>query len=416
MTLPDANTILERARTQFMGLAPFLRMSIEGQDLRPVAQAMLEALGQDSNNANLWMNLSTVMFGLEQREMGLSIQDQALSLIQRVFHRAATRPPTRFRLLMIMVAGDIAANTPLDCLLETTDIELIYYYAAPNAPFAQPIPEHDAVMVALGYAPEHQELLNLLQDKLALWPRPVINAPRFIPHTERSVASALLQGIPGLLMPPTLAVDRAELIAIAQSEQELGRRHPDWAYPIIVRPQDSHAGRDLERIATPQELNDYLARVSAQRLFIAPFIDYRWSDGLYRKFRIALVDGEAFICHMAISDHWMIHYLNAGMYDNPAKRAEEAAFMADFDAFVARHRTALAEIHECSGLDYVCFDGAETPDGQLLIFEIDHVMVVHAMDPVDRFPYKQAHIQRVQAAFEQMIARRAIAHQTTAGS
>ena len=416
MTSTDGSPTQEATSTRFLGLAPYLRLSIDGHDLRPLAQEMLEQLGQNASDANLWMNLSTVMFGLEQREMGLSIQDQALSLIQRVFRRPATSPPTRFRLLMIMVPGDIAANTPLDCLLEKTDIELIYYYATPNAPLSQPIPEHDAVLVALGYALEHQQLLNTLQDELAIWPRPVINAPRFIPHTERSVASTLLQGIPGVLMPPTLAADRATLMRLSQATHTLSTYYPGWSFPIIVRPVGSHAGRDLEKIDTADALNDYLTRVAAQEFFISPFVDYQWADGLYRKFRIALVDGEPFICHMAISEHWMIHYLNAGMYDDADKRAEEADFMADFDTFVARHRTALAEIHERSGLDYVCFDGAETPDGQLLIFEIDHVMVVHAMDPIDLFPYKPAHIQLVQTAFEQMVARRVHAHTIAAGN
>jgi hypothetical protein len=56
------------------------------------------------------------------------------------------------------------------------------------------------------------------------------------------------------------------------------------------------------------------------------------------------------------------------------------------------------------GLDYVLFDGAETQAGELLIFEIDHVMVVHAMDPVELFPYKQEPIQQIQNAFRQLLA------------
>lgn len=377
--------------------------------MRPIAQDMLEQLGHDANNANQWMNLSTVMFGLGQREMGFSTQDQALSLIQRVFYRPATQSPTRFRLLMLMVPGDIAANTPLDCLLENTDIELIYYYTHPDAPLPHPVPEHDAVLVALGYAEAHEALLIRLEDALATWPRPVINAPRFIPHTDRSTASALLQNIPGLLMPPTQPVDRHQLAALAQNDSTLSSQYSGWNFPIIVRPVDSHAGRDLEKIDQPEALNRYLGQVTATDFFISPFVDYRGADGLFRKFRIALIDGAPFICHMAISNHWMIHYLNAGMYEDAAKRAEEAAFMADFDAFAARHRAALAEVHARCGLDYVCFDGAETPDGQLLIFEIDHVMVVHAMDPIDRFPYKPPLIQRAQTAFEQMLGRRILA-------
>ena len=54
-------------------------------------------------------------------------------------------------------------------------------------------------------------------------------------------------------------------------------------------------------------------------------------------------------------------------------------------------------------MDYICIDCAETPRGELLIFEIDHAMVVHAMDPEDLFPYKQIHMGKVRLAFEDFL-------------
>lgn len=120
---------------------------------------------------------------------------------------------------------------------------------------------------------------------------------------------------------------------------------------------------------------------------------------------MALIDGQPFACHMGVSSHWMIHYVNAGMYEDAAKRAEELAFMEGFAAFAARHAGTLAAIHQRSKLDYVCIDCAETRDGELLIFEIDHAMVVHAMDPEDLFPYKQVHMRKVKQAFEAYLDR-----------
>ena len=55
--------------------------------------------------------------------------------------------------------------------------------------------------------------------------------------------------------------------------------------------------------------------------------------------------------------------------------------MADFDAgFALRHAAALADIDARIGLDYFGIDCAETPDGRLLVFEVDIAMIVHAMD------------------------------------
>jgi len=99
----------------------------------------------------------------------------------------------------------------------------------------------------------------------------------------------------------------------------------------------------------------------------------------------------------------MVHYVNAGMYDSADKRAEEGAFMQNFASFATRHQAALAAIYQRLQLDYLCIDCAETKDGQLLVFEIDHIMAVHAMDAASLFPFKAGQIGKLQQAFEQYL-------------
>ena len=107
---------------------------------------------------------------------------------------------------------------------------------------------------------------------------------------------------------------------------------------------------------------------------------------------------------MAISDSWVVHYMSAGMLESAAKRAEEARFFASFDdGFARRHRDALAEIARRVELEYVGIDCGETPDGELLIFEVDAGMTVHAMDSPDIFPYKQPQMRKLFRAFRQML-------------
>ena len=146
----------------------------------------------------------------------------------------------------------------------------------------------------------------------------------------------------------------------------------------------------------------------AGEFYLAPFVDYSSPDGQFRKYRIVLVDGQPFICHLAISSHWMVHYLNAGMDDSADKRAEEAAGMAHFDeGFARRHAAALADIDARIGLPYLGIDCAETQDGRLLIFEVDNAMVVHAMDDPAKYPYKAPVMDKVFRAFEAMLHRAA---------
>lgn len=81
--------------------------------------------------------------------------------------------------------------------------------------------------------------------------------------------------------------------------------------------------------------------------------------------------------------------------------------MEAFDeTFAQRHAQAFQAINARMGLDYVAMDCAETADGKLLLFEVDTAMVVHALDPVDLFPYKQPVMKKLFDAFRQMLVDR----------
>ena len=141
-------------------------------------------------------------------------------------------------------------------------------------------------------------------------------------------------------------------------------------------------------------------------------MDYRSADGLYRKQRIVFIGKRPFISHMAISEHWMVHYLSAGMTTGAEKRAEEAAFMRGFDTgfdtgFAARHAAAFRSLCDKIGLDYFGIDCAETRDGRLLLFEADVAMIVHALDPEPDFSYKKPVMRSLFAAFQQDLEEKA---------
>ena len=386
----------------FLGLAPFARMSVAGGDLQYVAQFLLNRAGEQEDNAHVWMNLSTACFALGQKETGILIQGQALQM-QRTYTITPVGQAPRFRLLMLVAAGDLAENMPLDCLLEDSDVELIYYYASADAPLPSEVPAHDALLVATSYTGDTEHLIATLEPLLAHWHKPVLNKPQYIVNTERQRASALLHEAPGIAMPPTWEIARDALQAVADGQATLADHVDGCAFPVILRPVGSHAGRDLVKVDDASQLSPYLSAVADPAFYISPFIDYSSKDGQFRKYRVALIAGQPYASHMAISSHWMIHYVNAGMYEDAVKRGEEAAWMDHFAEFAARHRDALDAVWQRSGLDYVCIDCAETAEGQLLIFEIDHAMVVHAMDPQDLFPYKQAQMRRVKTGFENLL-------------
>ena len=250
---------------------------------------------------------------------------------------------------------------------------------------------------------ENRAVLAAIAALVPTWPRPVLNAPDRVARLTRDGAWALLRAVPGVVFPMNARVSRERLAAVAGGEADIADIL-DASFPIIARPIDSHAGQGLAKLTGTAEVAAYLDDQPASAFFVAPFVDYRAADGLYRKYRVALIAGRPYACHMAISSHWMIHYLNAGMLESADKRAEEARFMAGFDRdFATRHQAALAAIADRIGLDYVTMDCAETPDGRLLVFEAGNGMIVHAMDPPELFPYKPPQMRKVFGAFEAML-------------
>ncbi|HEY4372013.1 MAG TPA: RimK family alpha-L-glutamate ligase [Burkholderiales bacterium] len=386
----------------YLGLAALLRMNFTGVNLAPVCQRMIQRAAADPGDAGSLMDAAVIFQFRGQEELVPQLQSEALR-IRRHFVIPAAKAP-RLRLLVLMAPGNLMANVPIECLLEESDVELNLYYVS-DKPDTRGLPEHDLLFVAIGESEANRPILEAWAPLLAAWPHPLLNNPRNIPRVARDTASRLLHALPGVAMPPTVRLPRALLEAVAA---QAGTLPAGIAFPLIVRPVDSHAGHDLYKIETPIELAQTLAQVPAAEFFVSCFVDYRNADGQFRKYRVILIEGRPHLCHMAISSHWMIHYLNAGMAESPAKRAEEARVMEEFNTgFASRHAAALAAINEAIGLDYLGIDCAETADGRLLVFEVDPAMVVHAMDPVDLYPYKPAAMQRLFAAFRAMLYRAA---------
>jgi len=376
----------------FLGLAPMARMAFTGADLEPLKARLLERLAQNDNDANALMDLSIVLQLMGQRELGLSTQELALDLRQR-YRVMSSGDSAGIRLLAILVPGDLTENNALEFLVEGSDIALDMLYVAPDIPFPANLPDHDLAMVAVCETDRNRPLLQHIETLVRSWPRPVLCAPDRIARLSRDGACRLLESGPGIVMPVTRRIDRKTLESIGGG-----------AFPMIVRPVDSQKGRGLKKLDTPAAIVDYLKTRPENAFYVARYVDYRGPDGQFRKYRIVLIDERPYACHMAISDSWVVHYMSAGMLDSAVKRAEEASFFAGFDDdFARRHHHALVSIAKRLELEYVGIDCAETPDGELLIFEVDSGMTVHAMDPVDIFPYKQPQMRKVFRAFRQML-------------
>lgn len=388
--------------TPLIGVAPLMRQAFMDVDLRPLGAELLARAQANPDDANAVFDFSTVLQLTGEREAALAVQMEAIRIDP--LYSIPSKLPTRLRLLAIMGPGDLMSNTPIEFLLEDADVALDMLFLTLDTAWPETVPDHDVLLVAIAESEANRDLLPLVAQLVANWPRPVINRPEHIAVLSRDGVCAALAGVDGMLLPRTIRTDRGSLGALAAGDIGVQELLPGDAFPLIVRPLGSHAGTDLDKVTDGAQLGAYLARVGGAEFYLSRFIDYSGADGLFRKYRVVLIAGVPYICHFAISKHWMIHYLNAGMAESLEKRQQEAECMLHFDEeFAQRHRAALAEINRRIGLEYVGIDCAETADGQLLIFEVDNAMIVHGMDPVDMYAYKKPIMQKVFTAFRALL-------------
>jgi hypothetical protein len=325
-----------------IGLGSLARWAFDGTDLAPIGSRLVERAMADAQDAAALMDISTILQLLGDRDTGLAWQAQALAVQRRYRRPPALISPDGIRVLAFLAPGDFMANTPLEFLVEETDVTLDMHYVVPGAPPAEPIPDHDIAFVAAGASDDNRDVLREIEDLVRSWPCPVLNRPGRIAALSRDGICARFESAPG-----------------------------------VVGPTMCESG------------------------------DYRGSDGLFRKYRLAMIDGRPYACHMAISDRPISHYHDAGMRESAEKRVEEARFMANFDAdFARRHESALRALNEHVGLDYFGVDCAETSDGKLVLLEVGAAMIIHSMDPPQLFPHKPPQMRKVRDAFRAMLRRK----------
>jgi hypothetical protein len=385
--------------TQILGLHHILPMAYGQQDMSVISGDRIARVDANPADAAALMDLSMMLQSHGQAEEARRLMDTAVS-IQRDFC-VVHGDGSGVRLLAFVTPGDFMANTPVDFLLKGSNVVLWLHYVDGDTIELDTLPAHDVALLAIGEANGHGPVLARMAALLPDFAGPVMNNnPALITALTRDGVSAMFANEPSILSPQTYRIDRLALLAIAGRTAQITDTVPGLNFPVIIRPIGTHAGGGLDRLLAVEDLSPYLAGQGGDDFYLAPYVDYRGADGLFNKQRIVLINGRPFPSHMALSDHWIVHYLSAGMTENAEKRAVEADWMAHFDRdFARRHADAFAALYRHIGLDYFGIDCAELPDGRLLMFELDVAMVVHDMDDATIFPYKKIAMQKLFDAF-----------------
>ncbi|HLH91906.1 MAG TPA: tetratricopeptide repeat protein [Xanthobacteraceae bacterium] len=393
----DAYTRCLRVKPDYLPARYLLGLLLKDMGQPALAESALRAaleLAPDHVGAHIELGNVLQALGRAEESRQSYARAQALRPLNKL---PTTTAEPDFAVLVIMAPG--AGNTPYRYLIGKNSYECNLYALLPNV---EPDLEllrasGDIVLNLISDADQGRDMLATAAALVDRIGRPVINHPGRIMCTSRD-AIARLPAIARCRIPRTLRCPAAALGGVA------GR----IGLPLLLRTPGTHGGDAFEKIDTPAEIDAFVKQYPADEYYVTEFVDYRATDGLYRKYRMILVDGVLLPYHLAIHDHWKIHHFRTVMDQNRWMQDEEAAFLDNPGAvFAEPHQAALHEIARILGLEFVGVDCSIDPAGNVLIFEVNASMLIH--DDNADYAYKAPHVARIKATFDAMLARHALA-------
>lgn len=260
-----------------------------------------------------------------------------------------------------------------------------------------PLPQYHTIFNLITDPDQNPRVLDVADRLLRGFHGRVINPPAAVRQSSREKIAQALAGTPGLLVPQVLRLRRqpAELAAKAVIRSGLD-------FPLLVREAGTHTGRFTGLAYGPEELEPALG--GATDHLVTEFVDFRSTDGLYRKYRVWCVGNRIVFRHMVGSDGWNVHVdVRKGfMGQRPDLIAEERALF-EAGELPGPVTQVLSAVQQRVALDMFGVDFSILPDGRLLLFEANACMNFIAFSPDGPFTYTQASIAPMQRALWELV-------------
>jgi hypothetical protein len=368
----------------------------------PQARAHYEiALRDEPESAEAHQGLAYVLAYLGEKE--------AAHAHWRRSHGQAAAPVARMvgnsagpRLLVF--SSPCSGNSPITRLLQRTVFQTAFIVPNFHDP-AQPLPEHDLVINAVGDADKCASALEVLPALLGRTSRPVLNVPERILTTGREDNALLLGQLEDVT---TARMERLPCARLLEPSAPAQLQERGFTFPLLLRSPGYHEGSYFRRVETPAELAAVAGGLPGRELLVIEYLDARDDDGKIRKFRVMMIGGRLYPLHKAVSREWMIHYHSADMANSAEHRAEDAAYLNDMPAVLGpRAIRALERVVAALGLDYAGADFSLRRDGGVILYEANATMCAPTPERGEKWAFRAPAVQRIHEAVREMIFARA---------
>ena len=180
--------------------------------------------------------------------------------IQPFVSRPAAKSPADFRVLALFApfAGNIPSGYLFrDCAYDTDTLALFA-----SCEFDADVLRRDVQVVInlISDADQADGLLSQAADLADRLGKPIVNHPRQIQRTTRDAVAALLQGMPGCIVPKILRQKAGTELALGTLQAALPS-----SSTVLVRPAGTHGGDDFEKVEGRAALAVTLAQPAGVR-------------------------------------------------------------------------------------------------------------------------------------------------------
>jgi hypothetical protein len=221
---------------------------------------------------------------------------------------------------------------------------------------------------------------------------PVVNHPAAVLGLGADRVAAAVADVPDLVVPRVFRLSAEEVEAAQIYEPWIARRCGSDAAEATALVADQGA---LLRFAADHPGDVYLSEV----------LDFASADGLYRKYRVRVVDGEPVPEHVFIDRNTQVHP------DSSRKvAAENLAFLEEERQFVSAPcapeiDAVLRRVHERVGTDFYAVDFAMLPNDRLLLLGLGAAM--QAGDTRSIVPWSKDVLRSIVGRFSTLLRRKA---------
>jgi tetratricopeptide (TPR) repeat protein len=319
--------------------------------------------------------------------------------IEPLIRRPAAKQPAEFRVLALY--APFGGNTPTEYLFQDAffDADTLSLFAGRDYDTATLGQNIQLVINLVSDADQAMEVLPLAADLVDRFGLPTVNHPRKVQQTTRDAVAGLLAGIPRCLVPQALRLKAAADISEAALRASL-----PFTSACLARPVGTHGGDDFEKVEDVAALSAFLSQRRDHDHYLIEYIDYLSHDDYFRKYRFIFIDDQILPYHLCIGRDWKLHHINTDMAHHAWMQQEEAAFLNDpAAAFGPAQMQALQTIRARMGLGYCGIDCGLDRAGNVVVFEVNASMLVHARN--EGFFYKTPAVERIKSAYDAMLRR-----------